>query len=431
MFALCEDPLSGRKEWLETKAAYGTMLPLLTRGDWSLMEKFVVAAVQQRMRLAADLAEFEQDVRRYVRIARLKGAHLIVFPELAGLMAAPPLLTSARAGLLKQADRGRQRQAGFWTRATSKLAAGTAGLLGTSFDREMARLLTNDAQTLWDAYENLFARLAFESGLTIIAGSLYGFDRQDGQLRNVASVFGPQGNLLGQQARVVTTAEQGGSIVPASGWAAISTPLGRLGLLVGPDMLYPEPARILAYQGVEMLIGVAACTHPALYHRMRLAMNARAQENQLYSLVSFLIGHNPFAPGNDQPFVGRSTIFAPVELTPRYSGIMVEAGTSQTETIIAAEWDMDALRRTWETSTVPMRHMEAVRVAAPVLTAVYQRTGGELPGYVSAPAELTADPTRPAIPAAPTPTADPAPSDLANELTVAYVHEDAVDDEEN
>lgn len=392
------------------------------------MEKFVVAAVQQRMRLAADLAEFEQDVRRYVRIARLKGAHLIVFPELAGLMAAPPLLSSARANLLKQADRGRQRQAGFWTRATSKLAAGTAGLLGTNFDREMARLLATDGQALWDAYEGLFARLAFESGMTIVAGSLYGVDRQDGQLRNVASVFGPQGDLLGQQARVVTSAEQGGSIVPASGWLAISTPLGRLGLLVGPDMLYPEPARILTYQGVEMLVGVGACTQPALYHRMRLAMNARAQENQLYGLVSFLIGHNPFTSGDDQPFVGRSAIFAPVELTPRYSGIMVEAGASQTETIIAAEWDMEALRRTWETSAVPMRHMEAVRVAAPVLSAVYQRTGGELPAPAPASAELPSAAPRPALPAPativpPASATDPAIADPSDELTVARVHE--------
>ncbi len=387
------------------------------------MEKFVVAAVQQRMRLAADLNEFEQDVRRYVRIARLKGAHLIVFPELSGLMAAPPLLSGARAGLLKQADRGRQRQASFWTRATSKLAAGTADLLGTNFDREMVKLLTSGGQALWDAYESLFARLAFESGMTIVAGSLYGVDRQDGRLRNVASVFGPQGDLLGQQARVVTAAEQGGSVVPATGWVAIATPLGRIGLLVGPDMLYPEPARILTYQGVEMLVGVAACTHPALYHRMRLAMNARAQENQLYGLVSFLVGYNPFTPGDDLPFVGRSAIFAPVELTPRYTGIMVEAGTSQTETIIAAEWDMEALRRTWETSVVPMRHMEAVRVAAPVLAAVYQRTGGELPAATT-PAELITDTARPALTAAPAPPADSPTLDIDDELTVAYVREE-------
>lgn len=395
------------------------------------MEKFVVAAVQQRMRLAADLAEFEQDVRRYVRIARLKGAHLIVFPELSGLMAAPPLLTSARASLLKQADRGRQRQAGFWTRAASRLAAGTAGLLGTSFDQEMARLLTTDGQALWDTYEGLFSRLAFESGLTIVAGSLYGVDRQDGLLRNVASVFGPQGNLLGQQARVVTAAEQSGRIAPAGGWVAIPTPLGRLGLLVGPDMLFPEAARVLAYQGADMLVGIGACTHPALYHRMRLAMNTRAQENQLYGLVSFLVGHNPFAPGDELPFVGRSGIFAPVELTPRYSGVMVEAGTNQTETIIAAEWDMDALRRTWETSPVPMRRMEAVRTAAPVLTAVYQRTGGELPGYAHASTELTSDSARLAIPAASAPPADTATPDPADELTVAYVYEDTVDQEED
>ena len=76
------------------------------------MDRVIVCVVQQKMRLPADLADFEAEVRRFLRVAQAKGAQLIVFPELAGMMAAPPLLNGLRAGLLKQADRGRQNRAG-------------------------------------------------------------------------------------------------------------------------------------------------------------------------------------------------------------------------------------------------------------------------------------------------------------------------------
>ena len=95
------------------------------------MDNVIVCVVQQKMRLPADLADFEHELRRFLRVAQAKGAQLIIFPELAGMMAAPPLLNSLRAGLLKQADRGRQNRAGFWERARSKMASGTAGLLGS------------------------------------------------------------------------------------------------------------------------------------------------------------------------------------------------------------------------------------------------------------------------------------------------------------
>ncbi len=81
------------------------------------MDNVIVCVVQQKMRLPADLTDFEAELRRFLRVAQAKGAHLIVFPELAGMMAAPPLLSGLRASLLKQADRGRQNRVNFWERA--------------------------------------------------------------------------------------------------------------------------------------------------------------------------------------------------------------------------------------------------------------------------------------------------------------------------
>ena len=374
------------------------------------MDNVVVCVVQQKMRLPADLADFEHDLRRFLRVAQAKGAQLIIFPELAGMMAAPPLLNGLRAGLLKQADRGRQNRAGVWKRAASKVASGTAGLLGSDFQRDLGRLLAQDSQTLWDNYADLFGRLAQEMSATIVAGSLYMVDGADGAVRNVATVFGPQGAALGQQARVVMTAENAGLAAAGSGWTAIATPVGRLGLLLGPDVLYPEAGRLLAYQGAEMLISLGACSEPALYHRMRAGLLARVQENHLYGAISFTIGYNPFTPGESDPFIGRSAICAPLEFTNRYTGIMAEVGAETTEGIISAAWDYVALRQLWETSAAPVRRTIPLAVAAPIFMNIYQAGMVELPSPEDAAPVL-------ALPAPEqTTTPEPAAEDVAQPL---------------
>lgn len=384
------------------------------------MDNVIVCVVQQKMRLPADLTDFEAELRRFLRVAQAKGAHLIVFPELAGMMAAPPLLSGLRASLLKQADRGRQNRVNFWERARSKMAAGTASLFGSDFQRELGRLLDQNSHTLWDSYAELFGRLAQEMGATIVAGSLYTVDSVDGGIRNVATVFGPQGTVLGQQSRVVMVGENAALAEAGDGWGAISTPVGRIGLLLGPDVLYPETGRILAYQGAEMLISLGACTEPALYHRLRAGLLARAQENQLYGAISFTVGYNPFTPGETEPFIGRSAICAPLEFTNRYTGIMAEVGAETTEGILTAAWDFAALRQLWEASAMPVRRTIPLAAAAPILTSIYQRGVGQLPSptdampplALPAPAESAEDNTVPPATSETPATVDSAPAKL-------------------
>lgn len=335
------------------------------------MDPIIVCVVQQKMRLPADLADFEQDLRRFLRVAQAKGAQLIVFPELTGMMAAPPLLDGLRAGLLKQADKGRQSRASLLERTRSKLASGAANLLGSDFKRELGRLLNANGASLWESYADLFGRLAQEANATIVAGSLYIADPVGGEIHNIASVFGPDGAMLGQQARIVMAGESADLATAGRGWGIITAPVGRLGLLLGADVLYPEVGRLLAGQGADFFISLGACGEPALYHQMRAGLLARVQENQLYGAISFAIGHNPFTPGDTQPFVGRSAICAPLEFTHRYTGVMAEVGADSTEGVISAIWDFGALQQLWEKSAVPMRQTAALEGAAPALRAAF------------------------------------------------------------
>ncbi|MFO7634899.1 MAG: hypothetical protein R6W76_20300, partial [Caldilinea sp.] len=71
------------------------------------MDHYIVASVQQRMRLPQTLDELRELQRRFLRAAQAKNARLAIFPELGGLMIAAPLLADFRSRLLKHADQGR------------------------------------------------------------------------------------------------------------------------------------------------------------------------------------------------------------------------------------------------------------------------------------------------------------------------------------
>ena len=81
-----------------------------------MAERIVVACVQQRMHLPLTLDEYREDLRRFMRVAVNKQARLVIFPELGGVMVAPPILRDFRSLLLKRYDRGRRRHASLWQR---------------------------------------------------------------------------------------------------------------------------------------------------------------------------------------------------------------------------------------------------------------------------------------------------------------------------
>jgi predicted amidohydrolase len=287
-------------------------------------------------------------------MAQSKRASLVVFPEMSGVMAAVPDLPGVRASLLRQADLGRQRGASLWRRARARVAGSTVGFLGVDFREALARHLAEEGNALRREVERLFAGLARSYGTHIIVGA--GYLPGDGTgRRSLALAFSPQGEMIGEVARVGLLPGDEELIAPGDGWTVLQTPVGRIGVLMGGDVLYPEVARLLAYRGADVLVVVAATSDPALAARIRTATLARAQENQVFVLASFLIGNDPLR-GDDAQFTGRSAIMAPVEMTARHTGIMVEMGTAAAEGLIATELNFYALRELWrETELSPRR----------------------------------------------------------------------------
>ena len=337
------------------------------------MPKLVVASAQQQMRLFDSPDSYRKELTRFLNMARAKRAELLVFPALAGVMAVSHRVEGFRVTLLKQADDRQRGRSSVLARTRSALAGSTASLLGASFRKGYTGLLQADAAALAAAYEAVFSESAKAYEITIVAGSAYLSDAA-GIIRHRVTVFGPDGAVLGGHDKMMLAPEDAGLATAGDVWQVVKTPVGRLGILLGAEALYPETGRVLAYQGADLLVTLAATGSEALAAYVRHGAIALAQENRCFAMSSFLVGKNRLAPDENAAagFVGRSGIYAPLEMTPRYSGVLVEMGTGEAEGLITAELDRDRLQELWENGVEPVRRRMPVNLFASYMPALYE-----------------------------------------------------------
>lgn len=335
------------------------------------MENTIVACVQQRMGIMATHDEFETQARRFLHQAQAKGAQLVVFPELVGLMLAPPLISGLKLGFIKRADEGSRPTAGVLSRGLGRVSGAAAGMLGGGLQGSLIRLLSKKSDALRDAYLETFGKLAQEYRTAILGGSLYLVDEETGTLRNRAYLFDVSGEVLGFQDKLNLAPDEETLATPGSDLSILETRFGRVGVLIGRDLLYPELARFLTVQGAELLIGIVASPGAAQSNVLRKALAMRVEENQVFGGASFLLGQNYLGEENREPYLGQSGLLAPVSMTARGDGVLVQSGTNRTEALISAELDAEALHGLWETSRFRPRQQMHLGNLGPVLAEMY------------------------------------------------------------
>ena len=337
------------------------------------MESMIVACVQPRMNIPASREEFESQARRFLRQAQAKAAQVTIFPELTGLLLAPPLISGVKFGLVKRADQAKQPTAGLFRRGIGNLSQAAVAALGGGFRGSVTRLLRKDSDALRDLYLEVFGELAREYGTAIVAGSLYLHDAETDSLRNRAYFFDVDGSVLGYQDKLNLAPDETDLASPGSDLAVIPTRFGRVGILFGRDALYPELARLLALQGADLIAGIAASPGAAQADIIRTALALRAEENQVYTAASFLLGPNYLGKDNRDDYYGRSVLMSPISLSERGDGILAQAGTNRTETLIASAMDLDALLEMRATSRFRPRQQMNLGSLGPMLAEMYQR----------------------------------------------------------
>lgn len=266
-----------------------------------------LAACQYAIELHETWEAYAAHLQGLCAEAAAAGARLLLLPEYAGLVL---------SGQLPAEQRG-------------DLKASIAGI-----------------QPLVEPWLALCEGIARRWGIYLQPGSLPVQDG-DGQYRNRAWLFGPDG-VLGFQDKLLMTRferEQWG-IAAGQGLQVFDTELGRLGILICYDNEFPMLARYLAEQGADLILAPSCTDTEAGYHRVRIGAQARALENQIAVLQSPTVGLAAWSPALDEN-IGRAGLFVPPDHGMPGDGVMA---LSEQLSPVHSQWllcevDLEEVRR--------------------------------------------------------------------------------------
>lgn len=191
-------------------------------------------------------------------------------------------------------------------------------------------------------YLQLFSSLAVKYNVNIIGGSH--FAEEEGRLHNVAYLFRRDGTLDQQPKIHITPDERRWWGVQAGDTLrALDTDRGKVAILVGYDIEFPELGRIAAQAGARLLFVPYNTADRAGHLRVRYCAQARCVENHVYVVTSGVVGNLPFVQHADVHYA-QSGIYTPCDVSFARDGIAAEC-TPNIETVLVQELDFEALRR--------------------------------------------------------------------------------------
>ncbi len=175
--------------------------------------------------------------------------------------------------------------------------------------------------------DGLFVRrireLAAEYGIWVIAGYA---QREEKNIYNACILADRKGNLAGSVRKVYLWKSEKKRFAKGASFPVFDTEFGKMAVLICYDMEFPEPPRIAALKGAEVIFCPAAWSVPA-ENRWDLDLRASALYNLLYTAgVNF----------SDELCCGRSGAAGP-------DGSFIAQAAGQEETIVYAELEPEAI----------------------------------------------------------------------------------------
>ena len=258
------------------------------------VESVRIATCQLQARAVSGFDEFMQHIEYFVDVASDYEADFIVFPELFTLM-----LLSAEEKKLTPLE-AIETLSRYTPRIRSKLS-----------------------------------EMALSYNINIIGGS-HPTRMDDGDIHNVAYVCLRDGSIHAQEKIHPTPNEaywwniKGGDSIDA-----IPTDCGPIGVLICYDSEFPELARRLVDEGARIIF-VPFCTDNRQgYMRVRYCAQARAIENQCFTVMSGNVGNLPGVANMDIQYA-QSCILTPCDFPFARDGIAAEA-TENVETLTISD----------------------------------------------------------------------------------------------
>lgn len=195
-------------------------------------------------------------------------------------------------------------------------------MVNTGYNLDRAEELLGLAEPLDGPTGSLALDLASQRDATVVLGLLE--QGEDDRVYDTVLLAGSDGS--------VERYRKSHLYPPEKGWFAcgnetvtVSSPAGRLGVLICFEHAFPELATTLALQGAELLV-IPSAVPTGYEHLLRLRTRARAQDNQIFAVAANMAGG---------AFAGRSLIADP------RGEIVAEAGRD--EQALIADLDLDEI----------------------------------------------------------------------------------------
>jgi len=173
------------------------------------------------------------------------------------------------------------------------------------------------------AFVQTLSKLAEELGIYIIAGYCESCDIP-GRIYNSAIFIDDKGKTIGNMRKVYVWAQEKMKFREGDKFPVYDTPLGKIGIMICADIEYPEPSRIAAMKGAELVFIPAVWSIPAA-RRWDVDLAGNALFNLMYTA-----GSNPVGEG----VCGTSQVFGP-------DGEPVAVASKTEEEVIIAEINRD------------------------------------------------------------------------------------------
>ena len=183
-------------------------------------------------------------------------------------------------------------------------------------------------QPLRGAWNELFAALARDTGMHVVAGSFL-LRLPSGRYRNRSDLFAPDGGHHWQDKLQLTGFEKGLGVIEGGDALKVFDLDGvRTGVAVCYDSEFPLPVRAQAEAGARLLL-VPSCTDTeAGATRVRVGCLARALENRLFVAQAVTAGLAPWSPALDVN-TGEAAVFAPMEVGFPADGVLAQTAGEQ------------------------------------------------------------------------------------------------------
>lgn len=191
-------------------------------------------------------------------------------------------------------------------------------------------------------FKNEISHLAVSYNVNVITGSMPIFD-EDERLYNVSYLCRRDGTIEEQRKIHITPHERSAWVIEGGNKVQVfDTDAGRIGILICYDVEFPELARLLALDDMDILFVPFWTDTKNGYLRVRHCAQARAIENECYVMICGSVGNLPQVESLDIQYA-QSSIFSPSDFAFPHDAIMAET-TANTEMIFFSDVDLDKLK---------------------------------------------------------------------------------------